>query len=70
MKPRVCRVGKPEGSHQLLKVIKEAAVSIRNKPGSMQWHYSGAQYLIQCLQSILETYGAYFEIAMKPILNV
>jgi hypothetical protein len=36
MKFRVCQVGKPEGSHQLLKAIKEVAVGIRKELGIMQ----------------------------------
>lgn len=53
MKLRVCQVGKPEGSHQLLKAIKEVAVGTRSELGIMQWQYSGPQCLAVCLRSIL-----------------
>ena len=53
MKLRVCEVGKPEGSHQLLKIIKEVGVGIINELGIMQWQYSGPQCLAVCLWSIV-----------------
>jgi len=53
MKLRVCQVGKPEGSHQFLKAIKEVAVGNRNELGIMQWQYAGPPCLAVSLRSIV-----------------
>jgi hypothetical protein len=39
MKSRVYHGGKPEARHQLVEVINEAAVGIRNELGHMQWQH-------------------------------
>jgi hypothetical protein len=42
---RVCDSGKPEGRHQLVEAINEAAVGIKNELERVQWQYSTEQRL-------------------------
>jgi hypothetical protein len=65
----VYQSGKPEGSHQLLKAIKEVAVGIRNELGIMQWQYLGPQCLAVSLRSIVGVLSI-LEITLKLVVNV